>query len=196
MSAKTTHTPSASPAAVEPAPVPTPSPIVYADIAAPLQSAIEQFNAALPPLDNLSMTKEFITRKRRVPAPLVTHAVSAILVEPELQNMKSLNIAQMLDDKQCLDVFIPLERNMDAAHKALIMEIQAREARLAGNSQQVYAVSKALARDRDATTLGVHVVNMKRAMKVPPPRRRRNPEDETPETPGKESATPSKSSPQ
>jgi hypothetical protein len=193
MSAKNIQTPSASPAAVEPAPVPTPSSIVYADIAAPLQSALEQFNAALPPLDNPSMTKEFITRKRRVPAPLVTHAVSAILVEPELQNMKSLNIPQMLDDKQCLDVFIPLERNMDAAHKALIMEIQAREARLAGNSQQIYAVSKALARDRDATTLGVHVVNMKRAMKGP--RRRRTGGDE-PEAPEKEATTTSKSSQQ
>jgi hypothetical protein len=174
-------------AETEPAPGPFPSASFYDEIVAPVMAALEQFSVAIPPLDNLAVTQDFIKRKRRVPAPFVTHAVSAILVELELQNVKSLNTAQAFDDKRCLDALVPLARQMDAALKALLLIIQGREARLAANAQQIYAVAKAFARDREATSLGVHVVNMKRALKGP--RRRRIVGGDTPETPGKEDST-------
>ncbi len=171
----------------EPVPGPFPAASFYEAIVAPVMAALEQFSVAIPPLDNLAVTQDFIKRKRRVPAPFVTHAVSAILVEIELQNVKSLNTAQAFDDKRCLDVLVPLARQMEAALKALLLIIQGREARLAANAQQIYAVAKAFARDREATSLGVHVVNMKRALKGP--RRRRIVGGDAPETPGKEDST-------
>jgi hypothetical protein len=173
-------------------PAPEPSPTFYADLAAPVLAALEQFMAAIPPLDNLAVTQDFIKRKRRVPAPFVTHAVSAVVADPELQNVKSLNTAQALDDKLCVDAFIPLARQMDAAVKSLLLIIQGREARLAANAQQIYAVAKALSRDREATPLGVQVGNMKRAMKGP--RRRRIVGGQTPESPGKEDTASNSSS--
>jgi hypothetical protein len=174
----------------EPPPVPAPSPTFYADLAAAVIAALDQFKAQMPPADNLAVSKDFIKKKRRVPAPFVTDAVSAILGEAELQNVKSLNIAQALDDKLCLDALIPLARHVDAALKALLLIIQAREARLAANAQQIYAVSKAFSRDREATSLAVHVANMKRSLKGPRRRRIVTPETpETPEIPGKEETT-------
>ena len=182
MTDKTKQTRSLATADAEPAPAS--SPTFYADLAAPVVAALEQFMAAIPPLDTLAVTQDFIKRKRRVPAPFVTHAVSAVVADPELQNVKSLNTAQALDDKLCVDAFIPLARQMDAAVKSVLLIIQGREARLAANAQQIYAVAKALSRDRDATPLGVQVGNMRRAMKGP--RRRRIVGGQTPESPGKE----------
>ena len=102
MSEKNKQTSTLAKADAEPAPPPFPSPSFYEEIVAPVMAALEQFSAAMPPLDNLAVTQDFITRKRRVPAPFVTHAVAAMLVELELQNVKSLNTAQAFDDKRCL----------------------------------------------------------------------------------------------
>jgi hypothetical protein len=71
----------ASPSAAlpaDPAPLPLPA-TFYADLAAPVIAALDQFLAAMPPLDRLSVSEQFIKRKRRVPVPFVTDAVSAVL---------------------------------------------------------------------------------------------------------------------
>jgi hypothetical protein len=183
MSDKSKQTAAAVAVVMEPAPIP--SLTFYAELVAPLAIALELFKAGIPPLDNLTVTKDFIKKKRRVPAPFVSDAVSAVLIEADLQNVRTINTAQALDDQACLDAFIPLARHIDAVRKAVLLIIQGREARLAASAQQIYAVAKAFSRDREATSLGVHVGNMKRSLKGSHRRRIGG----TPETPGKEEST-------
>lgn len=179
--------PSVGAAAEEPPPASFPPPTFYAELAAALISALDQFNAAMPPLDALTVSEKFIKRKRRVPPPFVADAVTAILGESELQSIKTLNAAQLLDDKLCVEAFAPLLRRLKAAEKIVRLMVQAREARQAAGAQQIYAVAKAFASDREATSLGVHVGNMKRSLRGT--RRQRVIEPETPATPGKEETT-------
>jgi hypothetical protein len=178
--------------AVEEPPVSFPPPTFYAELAANLVNALDQFLAAMPPLDALTVSEKFIKRKRRVPAPFVADAVSAILTDSELQNVRTLNAAQAVDDQLCLEAFRPLVRRVKGADKALRLMVQAREARAAANAQQIYAVAKAFTSDREATSLGVHVGNMKRSLRGTA-RRQRPIEPETPATPGKEETTSTKS---
>jgi hypothetical protein len=183
--------PSVGAPAEEPPPSSFPPPTFYAELAAAVISALDQFNAAMPPLDPLTVSEKFIRRKRRVPAPFVTDAVGALLVESELQNVRTLNAAQLVDDKLCIEAFTPLLRRLKAAEKVVRLMVHAREARAAAGAQQIYAVAKAFASDREATSLGVHVGNMKRSLRGT--RRQRVIEPETPATPGKEETTSTKS---
>jgi hypothetical protein len=178
--------PSVATAAEEPPPVSFPPPAFYAELAAALVTALDNFMAAMPPLDALTVSEKFIRRKRRVPVPFVADAVSAILIESELQNVKTLNAAQAVDDQLCLEAFRPLARRLKGTDKALTLIIRAREARAAAGAQQIYAVAKAFTSDREATSLAVHVGNMKRSLRGP----RRA---QTPATPGKEETTSTKS---
>ncbi|HYK01367.1 MAG TPA: hypothetical protein VE974_06395 [Thermoanaerobaculia bacterium] len=195
MTDKVKQNPVASTAALdEPAPMVTPSPTFYSELANSLLTALDQFTAAVPNFDNPTVSKDYIKKKRRVPALLVTNAVSAVLVHSELHSVKALNAEQTIDDKQYIDAFTPLARHMETALKAIIFGIEAREARLAANAQQIYAVAKAFVRDRESTTLAVHVDNMKRAIKAA--RRGKRASAEVEEPAGKEDATTSASSKQ
>jgi hypothetical protein len=159
-------------AALEPAPMVSPSPTFYSELAQSLITAIDQFTAAIPEFDNPIVSDEFVVRKRGIREAFVTEAVSALLVHTELQNMKQLNAVEALDDKQYIDAFVPLVRHLQSALRGLRSTIKARKARLAGNAQLIYTVAKAFTRDRKASSLVEHVGNMKRSLATTPRRKR------------------------
>lgn len=164
-------------AAAEPSPLPTPSPTYYGQLAATLIASIDQFTAAVPDFDNSQqVSKEFVARKRNLPPQFVNDAVSALIVSPELQAIRSLNAAEVLDDKQYVDAFAPLERHLEGALKGVRFAIGIRYARLGAGAQQIYAFAKTIARDRSTTALDVHVERMKRS-RTPGRRRKSDGED-------------------
>ena len=159
-----------------PEPMATPSPTFYSQLAADLIASLDGFTAAVPDFDNpLRLSIAFVKAKRRLPKAFVIDAVAALLVSGELQGLRISNTAEVLDDQQYIDAFVPLARHLDTALKGLNFSIQAREARLAANAQKIYTTAKALAQDREGTTIGVHVENMKRSRRQPV-RRKTKPE--------------------
>jgi len=182
MTPTTTTTDFDKPAKLEPdgpapEPMPTPSPTFYSQLAADLIASLDGFTAAVPDFDNpLRLSASFIQSKRRVPKAFVVDAIAALLVSGELQGLKISNTAEVLDDQQYIDAFVPLARHLETALKGLNFTIQAREARLAANAQKIFTTAKALAQDREGTTIGVHVENMKRSRRKPPARRKTKPE--------------------
>jgi hypothetical protein len=167
----------------EPAPAPTPS--LYAEMAAALITAVDHLMTSVPDFGVPVVTTDVVDRKRRVPPEFVAKAVNALTVRSELQSIKAVNAAQTVDDKQFVDAFEPLADHLSAALKGLKRVIVARKARLTASAQQIYAFSKALAREREAAPIADHVDEMKRTLR---PARRRN--TGTPvEQPGKEGTT-------
>jgi hypothetical protein len=153
---------------------PTPKPSVYAQLAAMLIASLNQFMAAIPEFNNpQGVSKDFVKRKRRVPPPFVDNAVSALVVEQELQGIPQLRPDQVLDDREYLDTLKPVLRHMITAVKGLKFTIDVREARLAASAQQIYGIARSLAADRDATSIAAHVDNMKKARR---PSKRRKPD--------------------
>lgn len=148
----------------------------YRELAAALIAALDQFRAAVPDFGTAHhVSKEFIDRKKRIPAKFVVDAVSALLVNDDLQSIPLLKRDEVLDDQQYVENLAPVLRHLGATWKGLKFNIDAREARLAAASQQIYGVARSLASDRDAAAITAHVENMKRSRY---PRRRRKADGE------------------
>ena len=160
---------------IEPAPVPNPSSTFYSEMVAVLIAAVDHLIQSIPEFDTPVVTTEFVERKRRLSPLFVSRAVNALLVNPELQEVKPLNAAQTIDDKQFIDAFEPLEAHLTTALKGLKRVIAARRARLNAAAELIYLFGKALAQDRDATTIHDHVDTMKRSRHAPRRSRKRNP---------------------
>ena len=164
-------------------PMPTPSPTFYSQLAANLIAALDQVTAAVPNFEDGVTTKDFVSKKRRVPPAFIVDAISALKVNGDLHNVKALNVLEAMDDSQYVEAFEPVIRHLQAALAGLEFSVAGRKARLAATAQKIYAISKALVRDRENTSVGiaVHVNNMKRSLR--PSRRRKGDE------PGKEGDT-------
>ncbi|HEY0160396.1 MAG TPA: hypothetical protein VGF28_24125 [Thermoanaerobaculia bacterium] len=148
-----------------PAPLPTPSPTFYSEMAAALVAAVDRLTESVPEFAAPVVPTLVVERKRRVPSEFVARAVGALLVSAELQTVKALNPAQIIDDKQFVDAFEPLAAHVSTALNGLRRVIVARKARLTASAQQIYAFSKALAREREAAPIAEHVENMKRTLR-------------------------------
>ncbi|HYK00715.1 MAG TPA: hypothetical protein VE974_03105 [Thermoanaerobaculia bacterium] len=172
MSDTASNDPTASQTALRVVPRVVSSAAAFSELASTLIAAISRVSAAVPAFDDARVTKDFIARKLRVPAPFVTEAVSALVVAAELRDMHPGHWDRTLIRRQYIDAFIPLLKHMEVATKKLRFDIDAQQALLAADAQQIYAVTKALARDREATALGVHVGNMRRALRAARRRRR------------------------
>jgi hypothetical protein len=160
--------------AEDPAPIPTPSPTLYSEMAMALIAAVDRLIESVPDFGAPVVASAVVERKRRVPPGFVASAVNALTVSSELQGVKGLNAVQAIDDKQFVDAFEPLEAHLATTLKGLKRVILARKARLTASAQQIYAFSKALARERDAAPIGDHVDEMKKTLR---PVRRRKADD-------------------
>jgi DNA-binding protein H-NS len=136
------------------------------ELANTLIGAIDKVSAAVPTFEDSRVSREFVERKLRVPASFVTEAVSALLVEPELRSVNTLSSDRTLLRKQYIDAFLPLLNHMDVATKELRFNIEAQQALLAADAQQIYGFAKVLAQDRDTSSVSVYVGNMKRALRA------------------------------
>lgn len=167
MSDKPTNDPAASQTALQTTPRVSPSTTAFAELANTLIAAITRVSAAVPVFDDSRVSRDFVERKLRVPAPFVIEAVAALIAESELRGVNALNSDRILLRQQYIDAFYPLLRHMEVAAKELRFRIEAQEALLASDAQQIYGVGKALAQDRSTNSmLKVYVRNMSRALRA------------------------------
>ncbi len=145
-------------------PMPTPSPTYYGQLATTLVGSLDQFTAAIPDFGNpQQVSMEFVQRKRYIRPQFIADAISALLVSPELQSLRLVNLAEVMDDKQFVDAFLPLLRHLEAATKGLKFIVAMRNARLGEAAQQTYGLARELDRNKAASTISAHVENMKRS---------------------------------
>jgi hypothetical protein len=149
--------------APQPVPLVTPSPTLYGELATGLIGDLDRFSAAVPGFDDETVTPEFVRRKQRVSPEFVNRAVGTLLGSSELLNVKPLDPAETLDDKQYVDAMRPVEQKLLAVYKRVRFTIRVREARLTRRAQQIYGVAKELARDRDTSLIKSQVDDMAKA---------------------------------
>jgi len=160
----------------------TPSPTLYGELARDLMADLDRFSANVPGFNDETVKPEFVRRKRRIPRPFVQRAVGALFGSNELLAVEVLDAAETMDDQQYLDAMKPVEQKLFAVYKRVRFTNQVREARLARKAQQIYGVAKELARDRETSTIKVHVDEMAKYRTQKKPRRTK-PVD-VPEDPG------------
>ena len=155
---------------VDPPPAPASSPTVthYQQVAVQLIGALDSFSVSIPDFQNPSITsKDFVRKKRHIPARFVTAAVGSLQLSPELLAVKQLSPESSQDDAQFIEALTPVLMQLGVVFKGLQSTIDARKARLAAGAQKIYAVAKGLAQDADGTAVAAHVENMRRALKRP-----------------------------
>ena len=151
-----------------PPPVATPTVTHYQEVALTLIGALDAFSVAIPDFQNSTpATKDFVKRKRGIPARFVTAAVGSLQLSPELQAVRQLSAAASQDDAQFIEALTPVLMQLGVVFKGLQSTINVRKARLASGAQKIYAVAKGLAQDADGTAVAAHVENMRRALKRP-----------------------------
>jgi len=150
----------------DPASTPSPTQTHYQQVAEQVIGALDAFTGAIPDFDSAhDLTKVFIRSKRNIPARFVSTAVGSLLVSPELQSVKQLDVNGSHDNTQYVDAFTPVLNALGTVFKGLQFTIDIRKARLATEAQKIYKVAQGLAQDRNGATVGAHVENMKRARK-------------------------------
>ena len=148
---------------------------LFAQIAAALMAALDQFMDAVTDSGGAdSVTKTLVERKRRTPPAFVNHAVNALLTDADLQSVPQLDAEQIRESRDLIDELRPALEHMGNVHKALKATIEAREALLVASAEQIYGIARTLVRDRDSSTLAVHVDNMRKARR---PAKRRKPDE-------------------
>ena len=150
----------------QPVPLVTPSPTLYGELAAGLIADLDRFCASVPGFDDETVTLDFVRRKKRVSKVFVTKAVGALFGNNELLEIKPLDAAETMDDKQYVDAMAPLVQKLGSVFKRLGFTVDVREARLTRKAQQIYGVAKELARDREATEIKTQVDEMAKARKI------------------------------
>jgi hypothetical protein len=150
---------------------PTPTRTFYAELAENLIEAIDRVTAAIPGYGDETVAKDYVNRKRHVPKALVVEALSAMLVDPELQAALGAKADTIIAKRQRIEAFKPLIAHMDVALKGLKFTVAVAEAELAGEAQQIYGVGKALSHDHENSRLSMHVDKMRRVMARPRKRR-------------------------
>ena len=154
---------------------PIPTRALFAQIAAALMAALDQFMDAVTGFGEAEgVTKNLIEKKRRTRPAFVNHAVSALLTDTDLQSVPQLDADQIRESRELIDELKPALEHMGNVHKALKTTIEAREALLVASAEQIYGIARTLVRDRDSSTLAVHVDNMRKARR---PAKRRKPDE-------------------
>ena len=147
--------------------LPSPAPTFYSERAKELIAAIDRFTQGVPDFDAPQVSKEFVNRKRQVPPEFISHALSALKVDAELQGVPALKAGEVFLKKQYVEAFHPVIRHLVATLAGVRFSVAAAEAQIAGHAQQIYGVAKALARDREMPTpLTMHVEHMQRALRA------------------------------
>jgi hypothetical protein len=154
---------------------PIPTRALFAQIVAALMVALDQFMDSVTGFGEAEgVTKSLIRKKRRTPPAFVNHAVSAVLTDTDLQSVPQLDAEQVRESRELIDELKRALEHMGNVHKALKTAIEAREALLVTNAEQIYGIARTLVRDRDSSTLAVHVDNMRKARRAA---KRRKPDD-------------------
>jgi hypothetical protein len=174
------------PVPAQPVPLVTPSPTLYGELATGLITDLDQFSANVPGFDDETVTTDFVRRKQRISPEFINRAVGALFGDGELLAVKSLNAAEAMDDKQYIDAMLPVEQKLLVVYRRLRFTIRIRQARLARTAQQIYGIAKELARDRDTSTINLHVQDMAKVKNVKVVQRKTKPDEATKPAAGKE----------
>ena len=143
---------------------PIPTRALFAQIAAALMAALDQFMDAVTDFGGAeTVTKNLIEKKRRTRPAFVNNAVNALLTDTDLQSVPQLDAEQIRESRELIEELKPALEHMGNVHKALKTTIEAREALLVASAEQIYGIARTLVRDRDSSTLAVHVDNMRKA---------------------------------
>jgi len=146
-------------------------------VAAALNKALDDFVAAVPEFEHPHESMmELVRKKRGVPREFVSHAVVSLLVSSDLQSIRQLDAGAARNDVQYLMALRSVLMHLQQVETGLKFTMDAKEARLKATAQRIYAMGKALLRDRHGGELAVYVDKMKRALR--PRRKSRNEEPE------------------
>ena len=99
-------------------------------VAAALMQALRDFTPSIPAFENPDRTAVETVRKRTyLPAAFIKAGVDAIIVSEELQAIPQLEADVVRDDRQYVDAFRPLLRDLARSTRGLQFTIAAKEAR-------------------------------------------------------------------
>jgi hypothetical protein len=155
----------------QPPETPTPTRTHYQQVADNLLAAIAAFVAEIPSFETAeTMPRSFIRRKRGVPREFVNTAVGALITSPELQSVKQLDATVSADNHQYVEGLSPVLNQLGTIYKDLKATLDGKRALLASDAQQIYAVARSLAHEKQGGALLSHVENMRRALR---PRRKK-----------------------
>ena len=136
-----------------PAP-PTPTITYYQQLADNAVKAIDALAAAMPPLEaSHPLTADFVRSHRNVSPSNLAEVVAMVEQNPELMATNKLSPAESRDDLQFAEAFGPVGQKLIAVGKTVVFTVNAKLAGVTATSQQVRAVTDALARDPGSSHL-------------------------------------------
>jgi len=148
----------------------TPTVTHYQQLAADFIKALDQITTIIPQLEAAELAVAKFTRGQLgVPELFCATAIAAVEQLPELQASNRLDPVAGRDALQFLDAFRTVRDRAIAFAKSLKFTFDSRKANLSRQALQVYALAKALNRDKRNPEIAAHVENMKRDLARPVP---------------------------
>jgi len=139
---------------IPPATPPTPTITYYQQLADNAVKAIDALAAAMPPLEaSHPMTADFVRSHRNVSPSNLAEVVAMVEQNPEILATNKLSPSESRDDLQFAEAFGPVGQKLIAVGKTVVFTVDAKLASLTASSQQVRAVTDALARDPGSSHL-------------------------------------------
>ena len=127
---------------------PVPTVTFYQQLADSLMSEIDRIATAIPDLEaNHPSTGKFVRGHLNIPNGFIASAFAAVEQTASLQGTQKFDAAGARAALQFLDAFKPLLDRLTALRDSLEYTLWSKKASFAADALQIYAVSKALARD-------------------------------------------------
>jgi hypothetical protein len=148
-----------------PAAPPTPTITYYQQLADDAVKAIDALAAAMPPLEaSHPSTIDFVRSHRNVSASNIAEMVAMVEQNPELLATNKLPPAESRDDLQFAEAYGPVGQKLIAVGKTVAFTVASKLAGLTASSQQLRAVTDALARDPGSAHLVPVAARMKKLL--------------------------------
>lgn len=148
-----------------PAAPPTPTITYYQQLANDVVKAIDALAAAMPPLEaSHPTTADFVRSHLNVSPSNLAEVVAMVEQNPELLATNKLSPAESRDDLQFAEAFGPVGQKLIAVGKTVVFTVSSKLAGVTATSQQVRAVTDALARDPGSSHLVPVAARMKKIL--------------------------------
>ena len=142
---------------------PTPTVTHYQQLADELMKALDALKAGLPGLQaSHADTRKFVKHKLNVPRDFLATAVATVEQSPGLQGLNKLDIVAGRDTLQFIDAFRTVLDKVSGLADDLRFTVESRQAFLATDALQIYAIAKGVSRDPGDGEMLKHVQNLKR----------------------------------
>jgi hypothetical protein len=122
----------------------------YQQLAAEFCVELEGVADLIPHLEAAHVsTARFVRSHQNVSLEFLAMAVAAVEQSAELQGVRKLDVTAARDTLQFLEEFRPVLDRIRALAGSLEFTMKSRRASLTADALQIYAIAKAVARDRD-----------------------------------------------